>query len=90
MLSELILIVTPSGPASALSSWICEASGAPGCWHAGDLAWGLFLMSIRFDLAENVRLWQDEAGPVGGVRLVRSIGSFSADAGLGRVNTTRR
>jgi ribosomal protein S18 acetylase RimI-like enzyme len=37
-----------------------EASGARGCWHAGDLAWGLFLMSIRFDLAANVRLWQDE------------------------------
>lgn len=34
-------------------------AGAPGCWHVGDLAWGLFLMSIRFDLAANVRLWQD-------------------------------
>jgi mycothiol synthase len=43
-----------------------QASGAPGCWHAGDLAWGLFLMSIRFDLAENVRLWQDEQGQLAG------------------------
>jgi mycothiol synthase len=43
-----------------------QASGAPGCWHAGDLAWGLFLMSIRFDPAENVRLWQDEQGRLAG------------------------
>jgi ribosomal protein S18 acetylase RimI-like enzyme len=43
-----------------------QASGAPGCWHAGDLAWGLFLMSIRFDLAANVRLWLDEQGWLAG------------------------
>ena len=43
-----------------------QASGAPGCWHAGDLAWGQFLMSIRFDLAENIRLWQDERGRLAG------------------------
>jgi len=43
-----------------------QASGEPGCWHAGDLAWGLFLMSIRLDLSENVRLWQDEGGRLAG------------------------
>ena len=43
-----------------------QASGEPGCWHAGDLAWGLFLMSIRFDLAENIRIWQGEAGLLAG------------------------
>jgi mycothiol synthase len=43
-----------------------QASGEPGFWHAGDLAWGLFLMSIRLDLSVNVRLWQDEPGQVAG------------------------
>ena len=43
-----------------------QAQGAPGVWHTGDLAWGLFLMSIRCDLAEVVRLWQDEQGEVAG------------------------
>ena len=43
-----------------------QANGAPGCWHAGDLAWGQFLMSIRFDLAANIRLWQDERGQLAG------------------------
>ncbi len=41
------------------------ASGAPGCWHIGDLAWGLFLMSIRLDLARHVRVWAEEAGLLG-------------------------
>ena len=40
--------------------------GARGAWHAGDLAWGLFLLSIRFDLAENVRIWEDAQGQVAG------------------------
>ena len=39
-----------------------QARGAPGAWHAGDLAWNLFLLSIRFDLPLNVRYWQDAAG----------------------------
>ncbi len=43
-----------------------QASGEPGCWHAGDLAWGLYLMSIRFDLAANIRLWRDERGQLAG------------------------
>jgi mycothiol synthase len=43
-----------------------RAAGAPGCWHVGDLVWGLFLMSIRYDLAANVRLWPDaDAGLLG-------------------------
>jgi mycothiol synthase len=37
-------------------------SGAPGCWHVGDLAWSVFfLMAIDADLGDRVRLWKDEA-----------------------------
>ena len=43
-----------------------RAAGAPGCWHVGDLAWGLFLTSIRFDVATNVRLWQGDQARLSG------------------------
>ena len=44
-----------------------QAAGAPGAWQPGDLAWGLFLMSIRFDLTANVRYWQAADGRLKGL-----------------------
>jgi mycothiol synthase len=43
-----------------------QASGAPGCWHPGDLSWGFFLQAVRFDLSQNIRLWEDEHGRLAG------------------------
>jgi mycothiol synthase len=38
-------------------------SGAPGCWHVGDLAWSVFfLAAISVDLGAELRLWKDETG----------------------------
>lgn len=33
-----------------------------GCWHVGDLVWRLFLQSIRHDLRDVLRLWEDGEG----------------------------
>jgi len=38
-------------------------SGAPGCWHVGDLAWTVyFLGTIDGDLRADLSLWHDQAG----------------------------
>jgi ribosomal protein S18 acetylase RimI-like enzyme len=37
-----------------------RAGGRHSCWHAGDLAWRLFLQGLGHDLARTVRLWDDD------------------------------
>lgn len=40
-------------------------SGAPGCWHVGDLVWTVFFLgTIGADLHADLRLWKDAAGRV--------------------------
>ncbi len=41
-----------------------------GCWHVGDLVWRLFLHSIRYELAQTLRLWVDEVGKLVGFAIV--------------------
>jgi ribosomal protein S18 acetylase RimI-like enzyme len=36
-----------------------RATGATGCWHVGDLVWRYFLMTLRADPVNDIRLWQD-------------------------------
>jgi GNAT superfamily N-acetyltransferase len=47
-----------------LRSFLIDARATLGhsCWHAGDLAWRLFLHSIRYDLRRMLRLWENAGG----------------------------
>jgi mycothiol synthase len=40
------------------------------CWHVGDLVWRLFLHSIRYDLGQMLRLWEDAGGDLLGFAIV--------------------
>ena len=37
-----------------------------GCWHIGDLVWRLLVHSVRYDLSQYVRLWEDGTGNLAG------------------------
>jgi ribosomal protein S18 acetylase RimI-like enzyme len=43
-----------------------RASGGHSCWHVGDLVWRLFLQSLRHDLGQTFRLWNDAGGSLAG------------------------
>ena len=43
-----------------------RAGGGHGCWHVGDLVWRLFLQSLRHDLGQTFRLWDDADGSLAG------------------------
>ena len=44
---------------------VVAAHGAGGHWHMGDLVWRLFLMSLRYDPKQNIRLWMRDDQVVG-------------------------
>ena len=41
-------------------------AGGHSCWHVGDLVWRLFLQSLRHDLGQTFRLWDDADGDLAG------------------------
>jgi len=43
-----------------------RAGGNHSCWHVGDLVWRLFLQSLRHDLGQTFRLWDDADGSLAG------------------------
>ncbi len=43
-----------------------QAGGGHGCWHVGDLVWRLFLQSLRHDLGQTFRLWDEADGRLAG------------------------
>jgi ribosomal protein S18 acetylase RimI-like enzyme len=43
-----------------------RAAGAPGLWHVGDLTWRYFLMTLRANPANDIRLWHDAQGNLAG------------------------
>jgi len=43
-----------------------EAGHCAGYWHVGDLAWHYFLLCLRVDPRQHIRLWEDENGALAG------------------------
>lgn len=43
-----------------------RTGGSHSCWHVGDLVWRLFLQSLRHDLGQTFRLWDDDGGNLAG------------------------
>jgi len=43
-----------------------RTGGSHSCWHVGDLVWRLFLQSLRHDLGQTFRLWDEPGGNLAG------------------------